>query len=146
MQIQRRSTFWIGEWALTWDNADGTKGKGTNRIEKILDGKVIQENFQDTNGFKGTSISVYSPQNKSWHQAWADNQGGYFDLLGSTDGDKRMFQTKMRESGDNKIIQRMVFYEITRDAFKWDWEMSADNGNTWTLQWRIFYGRVKNSK
>ena len=54
-----------------------------------------------------------------------------------------MFQTKMRESGDNKIIQRMVFYEITRDAFKWDWEMSADNGNTWTLQWRIFYGRVK---
>jgi len=46
MQIQRRSTFWIGEWALTWDNADGTKGRGTNRIEKILDGKVIQENFQ----------------------------------------------------------------------------------------------------
>lgn len=136
--------FWVGEWNLTWDNADGTKGKGYNKIEKTLDGKVIQENFQDTNGFKGTSISVYNPQTKTWHQAWADNQGGYFDLLGSTLDNRRMFQTKVKESNGKKIIQRMVFYDIKPDSLKWDWEISQDNGQSWTLQWRIFYSRVKN--
>ena len=136
--------FWVGKWELTWDNADGTKGRGSNRIEKTLDGKVIQENFQDTNGFKGTSISVYNTKNNTWHQAWADNQGGYFDLLGYVQGEKRMFQTSAKESGGKKIIQRMVFYDIKADSLKWDWEMSTDNGQTWTLQWRIFYSRVKN--
>lgn len=135
--------FWVGEWNLTWDNADGTKGKGYNKIEKTLDGKVIQENFRDTNGFKGTSISVYNSRNKTWHQAWADNQGGYFDLLGSSEGDRRIFQTQVKESNGRKIIQRMVFYDIETDSFKWDWESSQDNGQSWTLQWRISYSRVK---
>ncbi len=135
--------FWVGEWNLTWDNADGTKGKGYNKIEKTLDGKVIQENFRDTNGFKGTSISVYNSRNKTWHQAWADNQGGYFDLLGSTEGDRRIFQTQVKESNGRKIIQRMVFYDIETDSFKWDWESSQDSGQSWTLQWRISYSRVK---
>jgi len=62
--------FWIGEWDLTWTNAEGKIDKGTNHITKILDGKVIQENFSDAAGkFKGTSISVYDRRKKTWHQA-----------------------------------------------------------------------------
>ena len=33
--------FWLGEWEVRW-NEDGV---GTNRVERILDGKIIQENF-----------------------------------------------------------------------------------------------------
>ncbi len=135
--------FWVGEWNLTWTNADGTTGKGFNKIEKILDGKVIRENFEDNSGFKGTSISVYNSSDNTWHQAWADNQGGYFDLEGAVDGEKRIFKTKVRDVGGKKIIQRMVFYEIGSDSLKWDWEKSEDNGATWTLQWRVFYSRAK---
>lgn len=135
--------FWVGEWSATWDNGNGTIGKGTNKIVKILDEKVIQENFADEAGFKGTSISVFNPTQKKWHQAWADNQGGYFDLEGEVIGDKKIFKTKIREVNDKKYTQRMIFYDIKPKSFTWDWEKSEDGGKTWTLQWRIQYTRVK---
>lgn len=28
--------FWVGEWELSWEYADGSKGSGTNLIEKRL--------------------------------------------------------------------------------------------------------------
>lgn len=132
--------FWIGEWNLTWTNAEGKIDKGTNRITKILDGKVIQENFSDAVGnFKGISISVYNPTKKTWHQAWADNQGGYYDLEGQVEGEKRIFKTQVKELNGEKIIQRMVFYNINFNSLTWDWELSRDGGVTWQLQWRISY-------
>ena len=134
--------FWVGNWNATWKTPDGKVAKGTNRIEKILGGTVIQENFSDEQqSFLGTSISVYNPQQKLWHQAWADNQGGYFDFEGAIDGEKRIFRTKLREVNGARIVQRMVFYDIKPDAFNWDWELSKDGGNTWQLQWQINYTR-----
>ena len=137
--------FWVGEWDLTWTNADGKIDKGTNSIKKILDGKVIQENFCETNGdFKGTSISVYNQTKKTWHQAWADNRGGYYDFEGAVEGKKRIFKTQLKNVNGEKVIQRMVFYDIADDALTWDWEISRDGGATWQLQWRIHYQK-KNS-
>ncbi len=134
--------FWVGEWELAWEG-----GKGENRIEKTLDGKVLQENFMGIEGqyagFKGTSISVFNPQTGSWHQAWADNNGGYINFVGEMDGDKRIFKTIPRQGPDGAvIISRMRFYDIEPDSFTWDWERSTDGGKTWTLNWRINYKRM----
>lgn len=50
--------FWVGNWSLKWTDANGKEGKGQNIIETILDGKVIQENFEaiegQLTGYKGT--------------------------------------------------------------------------------------------
>lgn len=139
--------FWVGEWNLIWTDGQGDPGKGTNSIQKILDDVVIQENFHATEGrlagYLGKSMSVYNPQRQSWHQAWVDNQGGYIDLHGMIDGEKRIFQTDEREGPNGtKIISRMVFYDISDQSFTWDWESSTDDGESWTLNWRIFYTRA----
>jgi hypothetical protein len=131
--------FWVGEWDASWVNADGTTSKGTNSIKKILDGKVIEENFRDPQGLKGISISVYNSANKTWHQAWADNQGGYYDFVGEIDGEKRIFRTPTKEVKGKLVTERMVFYSITPKSMMWDWELSVDGGKTWKLQWRISY-------
>ncbi|NER13168.1 hypothetical protein GWK08_06940 [Leptobacterium flavescens] len=134
--------FWVGEWDLSWTNAKGTTIKGNNSIVKILDGKVIQENFTDpSTGFKGTSISVFNPQTKQWHQAWADSQGGYIDLIGAMDGEKRIFKTKPVQQGDKKVVRRMVFKDISENGFTWDWESTTDGGENWKLLWRIEYSK-----
>ncbi len=134
--------FWVGNWELTWTNASGEIAHGTNHIVRILDNRVIQENFLSGDGkLKGMSLSVYNSQNKTWHQAWADNTGSYFDFVGKAEGDKRIFMTKMKEVKGKKIIQRMVFYNIKKDTLTWDWEMSNDGGDSWQLQWRINYKR-----
>lgn len=136
--------FWVGKWDLTWEG-----GKGTNLIEKKLNGRVIQENFEATEGsfkgYMGTSISTFNPQDGKWHQAWADSNGGYIDLIGFMDGETRIFQrTTPRILPDGKEAwARMRFYNITADAFVWDWESSVDGGETWKLNWRINYTRAR---
>jgi hypothetical protein len=137
--------FWVGEWSLSWRNADGTPGTGRNRITKILDGHVIQEEFETLSGeappmLKGRSLSVLS--NGVWRQAWADNQGGFFAFSGQVDGDKRIFISAPRTLKDGKtLLQRMVFHAITPTSLTWDWESSDDGGQRWTLQWRALYTR-----
>lgn len=140
--IENAFDFWIGEWEVHWMNPDSSYTYAYNRIEKSLDGRVIQENFVDsTSGFKGTSISVFGIADSTWHQAWADNGGGYFDFYGIVNGDTRIFQTKPKERNGDLIIQRMVFKDRKGDSFTWDWELSKDNGLTWNLAWQIFYER-----
>jgi hypothetical protein len=136
--------FWLGKWDAEWKNADGTTGGGTNHITKVLNGTVLEENFAITTGsqagFFGKSLSVMDADGR-WHQAWVDNQGGYYDFVGEVIGDKRIFKTELVERGEKKIIQRMVFYNIENDSFTWDWEATQDGGDTWKLLWRIKYTR-----
>jgi hypothetical protein len=136
--------FWVGNWTGYYYGKDSAKTNVKNNIIKTLDGKVIQENFEDpSNKFKGTSISVYNPKNKTWHQAWADNQGGYFNFIGELNDNKRIFKTIPKEVKGKLFIQRMVFHNITKNAFTWDWESSVDNGKTWKLNWQLFYEKIQ---
>ena len=73
---------WLGDWRVSWQHADGTTAKARNRISKTLDGKVIEENFEQDPAdppplLRGRSISVLQQNSGIWQQAWADNQGGY---------------------------------------------------------------------
>jgi hypothetical protein len=137
--------FWLGDWDVTWDEADGKVGRGKNHVVRILDNSVIQENFSilegASKGYLGTSISVYNPKRKTWHQGYADSKGAYFNFIGERAGDRRIFKTEPVEREGKTIIQRMVFYDVSADAFKWDWESSEDGGQTWELAWRIHYTR-----
>ena len=136
--------FWVGEWDAHWQDANGNEIIGHNTITKELGNTVVREMFSDpSSGFLGTSISVFSTADSTWHQAWADNSGGYIDLIGIVNTDNRIFQTKAVTSGDNVIIRRMIFYEIEANSFTWDWEISQDGGKTWALSWQIHYKRSK---
>jgi hypothetical protein len=138
--------FWLGTWELTWKDADGTEAKGTNHIERVLDGKVIKENFEAVSGayegFVGKSYSVYNPNTREWKQTWVDNQGGYLDFTGKFEEDKRIFIREGVNQNGEAILQRMVFYDITKDSLTWVWEISEDDGKTWQLRWRIHYQRA----
>ena len=137
--------FWLGDWQLSWLNADGSKGTGRNRITKILDGAVIQEDFEALTGsppplLKGRSLSMLA--GGTWRQSWVDNQGGYFTFTAQVDDAKRVFISAPRPLNDgSSLLQRMVFGGITPQSITWDWQSSTDGGKTWLLQWRIVYSR-----
>ena len=135
--------FWIGEWSVYWKDQNGKIVTGSNEIERTTNKKVIQENFHDPNtNFKGTSLSVYSPTKKTWHQAWADSNGSYFDFIGDTVNGNPSFKTKTVVKDGEKIIQRMVFKEITKNSFVWVWEETKDGGEHWNELWKINYIRI----
>lgn len=137
--------FWIGEWNLTWQDSDTTIGTGKNVVARILNDKIIKENFEgltgQNKGFIGKSWSVYNPQTKEWNQTWVDNQGAYLDFWAEYSGDKRMFVRKFKGPKGKEVYQRMVFRDIKSDSFTWDWESSLDGGESWKLQWQIQYKR-----
>ena len=140
--------FWVGDWDLSWTNADGSTGRGRNRIGKILDGAVVEENFEELvaageTALKGRSLTVRDKKTGIWRQSWADNQGGYFTLAAQIDGDRRILTTEVTRDGDKASVQRMVFHSASADALTWDWEGSADGGATWKRLWRIDYRRRK---
>ena len=88
--------FWVGDWNVTWKNADGSAGKARNRVSKALDGQVIEEHFDEDAGdalplLRGRSLSAWHKASGTWRQAWADNQGGFFAFTAQADGDRPNF-------------------------------------------------------
>lgn len=136
-QEAQQLDFWLGEWDVTWDG-----GRGTNRIERILNGRIIQENFDGgiSMPFRGMSVSAYNTKIGAWQQTWVDTEGTYWHFTGDHQGDRMIFATDDVADGE-PIKLRMVFYNIETDQFDWDWEKSGDGGKTWELRWRIHYTR-----
>jgi hypothetical protein len=138
--------FWLGEWDLTWEG-----GHGTNRISRTLRDRVILEEFEEasdsgsaTDGgadaLHGRSWSVFDPDRRLWRQTWVDDQGSYLDLVGGRAEGCFTFERAAPERGD-RARQRMVFRDVTPEAFRWTWESSPDDGATWILRWAIDYRR-----
>ena len=134
--------FWIGSWKAVWQDSSGNRYEGKNSIDKVLDDCVIMENFDGNPGidFKGKSFSVYNKKTKTWQQTWVDSNSGYMLFSGRMQNDKMILSREV-ETENGKVLQRMVFYNITKDSFDWNWEASIDNGLNWKLNWQIHYSK-----
>lgn len=141
---QRQFDFWLGNWDLTWPGEkSGEVAHGTNRIERILDGCVVEENFSGDSAthLRGISTSTFDVHAGKWKQTWVDNEGGYLDFVGEfKDGQMVLWREATRPNGIH-VLQRMVWKNIARDEFDWSWEASEDSGKTWKVQWPIHYKR-----
>ena len=135
MNPENQFDFWLGEWEAAW----GGDGKGMNHVERILDGKVVQEDFNAPD-LHGISISVYDPERKLWCQTWVDNNGTYLDFTGRFENGK-MILWRDAIVGGKQCKQRMVWYNIEEAQFEWNWERSDDGGSTWRTLWQIKYTR-----
>lgn len=135
MNSENQFDFWLGEWDVTWGNNE----KGTNRVERILEGKIIQENFSAPD-FIGLSVSSYDPERQLWCQTWVDSNGTYLDFTGRFENGQMILSREAIVRGQ-ACKQRMVWYDIEADQLNWNWERSDDGGQTWWVLWQIHYRR-----
>ena len=141
---QKQFEFWVGEWDLTWPGQKaGEIAHGTNSIKRIMDGCVVQENFSgaDSMPMRGTSVSVFDARAGKWKQTWVDNQGGYLDFVGEFKDGQMILQREGVRPDGTKVLQRMVWKNISAGEFDWSWEASRDGGKTWQVNWPIHYKR-----
>jgi hypothetical protein len=143
---QKQFDFWVGEWELTWPGAkDGQVGHGTNSIRRVLDSCVVEENFSggDAMHLRGMSVSLFDLRAGKWKQTWVDNEGSYLDFVGEfKDGQMILAREATRPDG-TRILQRMVWKNITPNELDWSWESSKDGGKTWQVNWPIHYHKRK---
>src|SRR5262249_49789796 len=140
---------WIGDWDLLSrqrvapDRDEWREERAVNHVRAILDGKVIQEEFdgrQLSKPLQGLSLSVYHAPSKKWKQTWVDSHGSYLDFVGEYRDGKMIFSRTAQVQG-RAILQRMCFENIKPDQFTWKWERSTDEGKTWLLLWELEYHR-----
>ena len=134
----RQFDFWLGDWDVTWGEGE----RARNRVEAILDGCVVQENFDGapSSPLQGMSLSVYSASQRQWHQTWVDNSRNYWSFSGGWQGDRMVLGTEVERDG-RPVRLRMVWFNIRRDTLDWNWERSDDGGLTWSVQWHLRYTR-----
>ena len=129
----RQFDFWIGDWRVT--TPDG-KHAGDNRIEKILDGCALHENWTGASGGRGFSYNAWDKDRKVWHQTWVDKQGTLL-LLDGTFSNGRMVLQGVQGATLNRIT-----WEPRKDGtVRQVWETSADQGKTWQTAFDGLYRR-----
>ena len=132
--------FWLGDWDARW----GETGRGTNRLTRILNDKVIREDFSGggPNGhLVGLSLSVFDADRGAWRQTWVDDGGGYLELVGDVVDGCFSFRRDAPEDGP-ATQQRRVFRDVRPESFRWTWEISEDGGRIWEIRWDIAYTRM----
>ena len=121
--------FWIGEWKVT--DRDGVY-QGSNRIEKVLGGCVLQESWTGAKGTKGLSFNIYVAGRGVWHQTWVDASGTLLLLDGGLE-DGRMVLSGATPAGDGKgeVRHEIAWTPMRTGQVKQVWRISKDGGETW---------------
>jgi hypothetical protein len=134
--------FWIGTWEVR--TPDG-KVAGTNRIEPILDGCVLQESWRGARGLQGTSLNTYVPSTKRWHQTWMDQQGTLLLLDGEFQGGSMVLRGESPSSQKPGVVtqQRITWTPASDGTVRQLWEASEDAGKSWTTVFDGRYSRLR---
>lgn len=128
--------FWIGDWD-TFDFGTSTKDARV-RVDRILDGCVIHEDYQSIDGHKGESFSIYDASRKLWHQSWVTNRGQLLVIEGALQ-DRAMVLTGVDRtaSGEERHVRgiwKPVDGGVRETAFT-----STDGGKSWKLWFDLMF-------
>lgn len=135
--------FWLGDWDVSWVGRTGRRGGGRNRITRVVDGRGVLEKFEGrgpSGRLFGMSLSIRDSEDGRWRQTWIDSSGSYLDFIGVAADGRVAFQRASVEDGV-PTLRRMIWTDVESDRLKWRWQLSADDGATWTDQWVIDYRR-----
>ncbi len=140
--------FWVGDWNVV-AAANGTK-MGDSRIERVLDGCAIVENWHgaDAND-DGKSLFVFSALTGLWDQTWvAQNTarpGGYknkHELASYPDGGIR-FQGNLFVRPGLVVLDRTTLTPQKDGRVRQTIEISKDGGANWIVSFDAYYVPVK---
>lgn len=133
----REFDFWLGNWRVV-DSRTGEE-LGTSRVDSILGGRVLHEQWNGVDGYRGHSFNIFDKDRKCWHQSWVSDSGtlllldggmneGAMDLLGMAPDCQRQ-RIRWWPGSDGTVLQL--------------WESSSDNGRTWDCRFSGLYRRVE---
>lgn len=120
--------FWIGDWDVF--EIDRSTPVARVRVDRILEGCVLREDYQDTNGLKGQSFSIYDAPRKIWHQSWVTNRGQLLVIEGKIQGGEMVLSGLDRTADGKKRHVRGVWKPVN-SAVRETAITSIDGEKTW---------------
>jgi len=135
----RQFDFWLGQWDVT--NPAGQLA-GHSRIESILGGCVLLENWDSPSGVSGKSFNLFNGDSGHWEQFWVDNSGARLHLAGGLEGGKMVLRGEQDKPGaqtGQKQHERITWTPNADGSVRQHWETSTDDGKTWKTSFDGLY-------
>jgi hypothetical protein len=134
----RQLDFWLGNWRVTYP---GAPGSSSSRVYTELDQCLLIESWDGGKGHRGENMFAYSADDKGWRGMFADNQGRVHALEGKAAAGSAEFFGPSRDANGKAVLNRIRIVRVSADTVEQSWEKSADNGATWTMEFRGQYSR-----
>jgi hypothetical protein len=136
----RQFDFWVGDWSVK--DGDGQVA-GSNRIEKILGGCVLWEQWRGAGGSTGFSYNLYDAARGVWHQTWVDGNGGMLSLDGGLEGSDMVLRGERPAQDGSGTVQHEIRWTPLEDGrVRQHWRASKDGGATWKDLFVGYYART----
>ena len=128
--------FWIGDWDA-FDIGSQTPS-GRARVTRILEGCVLHEDYEGTDGHKGESFSIYDRSRRVWHQSWVTNRGELLVIEGTFQSGEMVLSGADR-TADGKERQVRGIWKPERDGVRETAARSKDGGKSWEPWFDIIF-------
>jgi len=124
----RQFDFWAGDWDAF--EIDGSTPVARIRVDRLLDGCVLREVYEDTAGLRGESFSIYDASRKLWHQSWVTNRGQLLVIEGRLETGEMVLSgvDHTAEGGERHV--RGTWKPVNEGARETA-VTSTDGGKTW---------------
>lgn len=133
----RQFDFWVGDWDA-FDVGDPKTKVARARVDLILDGCVLREDYQATNGLRGQSFSIYDASRKVWHQSWVTNRGKLLVIEGKF-RDGEMVLSGVENTTDGKTKQVRGTWKAVAEGVRETAFVSTNDGKDWELWFDLVF-------
>jgi ketosteroid isomerase-like protein len=136
--VYRQFDFWAGDWDVF--EVGGSNPVAHVRVDPILDGCVLREDYQGSDGQQGQSFTMYDAARNVWHQSWVTNRGQLLEIEGKLE-DSDMVLTG-EDHAANALV-RGIWKSLNGDVRETA-VTSADGGKTWKPWFDLEFHRNAN--
>jgi hypothetical protein len=121
----RQFDFWVGDWDA-FDVGNPIKVAHA-RVDRILDGCVLREDYRGVDGHKGQSFTIYDAARKVWHQSWVTNRGELLVIEGKSEAGEMVL------TGEDHVAGTIVrgLWRPEKGGVRETAVTSSDGGKTW---------------
>ena len=132
----RQFDFWVGHWRVT----EHGKLAGDNRVEPILDGCALLENWTGAKGGAGKSLNFFDREDGLWHQTWIDRSGGALFLAGKFENGAMRLEGERAATGEQPATRhRITWTPLPGGKVRQLWESTAAGKDQWSTQFDGLY-------
>lgn len=133
--------FWVGDWEVYSTTGDTIVGH--NKINKILGGCVVEENWTGGGGFQGKSFNTYNLQDSTWNQVWVDMGGATYHFKGKLKNNVMEMKGKAPGRNGKMVFFDMSYHPQEDGTVRQIWKMSTDEGKSWNTAFDGIYRKKK---
>jgi hypothetical protein len=124
----KQFNFWVGDWDAF--DAGSTVVVAHLKVNPLLDGCALREQYEGADGHKGESLSIYDASRKVWHQTWVTNRGELLTIEGGFK-DGEMILTGADRTADGRERRVRGIWKAEGAGVRETAVRSTDGGKTW---------------